>query len=106
MICPNCSFDNPREMRFCGACGTRLTITCAACGFANPLDFRFCGMCGTRLIPSAAEVPLQPPQALVVDEALVPTTSVLEGERRVVTVVVTDLTDSTHLLELIGTESW
>lgn len=30
----------------------------------------------------------------------------LEGERRVVTVLVTDLTDSTRLLEKLGTEGW
>jgi class 3 adenylate cyclase/tetratricopeptide (TPR) repeat protein len=108
MLCPSCGFDNPRDMRFCGACGTRLTVNCAVCGFANPLDFRFCGMCGTRLAPEAAEVPLPPQQLSVEAEAFPPITSVpaLEGERRVVTVVVTDLTDSTHLLETIGTESW
>lgn len=34
------------------------------------------------------------------------TTHPLEGERRVATVVLTDLTDSTNLLEKVGTEGW
>lgn len=108
MKCPECGYESPREMQFCGSCGTRLTTTCSACGFANPLDFNFCGMCGTRLTSDAAELPLQPQQVAAGDEAALPPPTVhpLEGERRVVTVVLTDLTDSTHLLEQIGTESW
>ena len=39
-------------------------------------------------------------------EPLLPAASPLEGERRVVTVVLTDLTDSTNLLEKVGTEGW
>jgi class 3 adenylate cyclase/tetratricopeptide (TPR) repeat protein len=107
MNCPNCGFDNPSNMRFCGSCGTRLTVTCTECGFANPLDFRFCGMCGTRL--SAEPSVIEQPALLPTTEAepLLPvTTPPLEGERRVVTVILTDLTDSTNLLEIIGTEGW
>ncbi len=108
MKCPNCGFDSPRQMHFCGSCGTRLTSACSTCGFANPLDYRFCGMCGTKLESAAAELPLQPHQLSAENEALTPVAQEfpLEGERRVVTVVVTDLTDSTPLLESIGTESW
>src|SRR5262245_9279268 len=110
MKCPNCGFDSPREMNFCGVCGTRLTLTCSACGFGNPLDYRFCGMCGTRLASDAVEVALQPLQTMAEREANVPASSVpvppLEGERRNVTVIMTDLTDSTNLLEKVGTEGW
>jgi class 3 adenylate cyclase len=96
-------------MRFCGSCGTRLTVTCAECGFANPLDFRFCGMCGTRLSTDTVQ-PVFEQQIFLPkteDEPFLPVeTSPLEGERRVVTVIVTDLTDSTKLLEKLGTEGW
>jgi hypothetical protein len=109
MICPNCGFDTPSGMRFCGSCGTSLTITCPNCSFANPLDYRFCGMCGTRLniepVPPAIEQPALLP-ATEADPLLPAPTPPLEGERRVVTVVLTDLTDSTNLLEKIGTEGW
>ena len=83
-------------MRFCGLCGTRLTIDCPECSSANPLDYRFCGMCGARLNTDTVQPILE--QSLFLpkteDEPLLPTeTTPLEGERRVVTVIVTDLTD-------------
>jgi class 3 adenylate cyclase/tetratricopeptide (TPR) repeat protein len=109
MNCPNCGFANPANLRFCGSCGTRLTTTCPECGFANPLDFRFCGMCGTRLNTESAPPVIEQPALLPATEAepLLPAaTPPLEGERRVVTVVFSDLTDSTNLLEQIGTEGW
>jgi len=108
MICPNCGFDSPREMHFCGSCGSRLTVACAQCGFDNPLDYRFCGMCGTALVSDAAEAVLQPQQAAAEFEPLepIPSTPALAGERRVISVIVTDLTDSTQLLENTDTESW
>ena len=109
MNCPNCGFENPSNLRFCGACGTRLTTACAECGFANPLSFHFCGMCGTRLNLEPAPLLAGPSAPLPATEAeplLLANPLPLEGERRVVTVVLTDLTDSTHLLEKIGTEGW
>ena len=110
MKCPNCGFDSPREMHFCGACGTRLTITCSVCGFSNPLDYRFCGMCGTRITSDSAEAVLQPLPAPAEREAEALSSSLtvppIEGERRKVTVIMTDLTDSTNLLEKTGTEGW
>jgi class 3 adenylate cyclase len=96
-------------MRFCGSCGTRLTVACVECGFANPLDYRFCGMCGTRLNGNAEQPVIEQPIFLpkTEDEPFLPAqTSPLEGERRVVTVILTDLTDSTNLLEKVGTEGW
>lgn len=95
-------------MRFCGACGTSLTVTCSQCGFANPLDYRFCGMCGTRLVTDpilpAVEQPILIPTTET--DTLLITATPLEGERRNVSVVLTDLTDSTNLLEKVGTEGW
>ena len=66
-------------------------------------------MCGTRLTTELVEP--APQKAIFLpkteDEPLSPTaTSPLEGERRVVTVILTDLTDSTKLLEEVGTEGW
>jgi class 3 adenylate cyclase len=109
MNCPNCGFENPANLRFCGSCGTRLTAACPECGFANPLSFRFCGMCGRRLNTEPALPPADQPvslPAMEMEPLLPAATPPLEGERRVVTVVLTDLTDSTKLLERIGTEGW
>jgi predicted ATPase/class 3 adenylate cyclase len=95
-------------MRYCGMCGTPLTAACAECGFANPLAYRFCGMCG-KLLLEAVQSPteLQFLPAASEAEALPPAApAALDGERRVITVILTDLTNSTTLLESLGTEGW
>jgi len=117
--CPNCGFDSLAGMKFCGQCGTRLGRVCETCGFSNPPDYRFCGECGARLVEGS--VPGDPgaaaPQASALLSVPVPPTSEpiasrdvrslpLEGERRLATVVVADVTGSTDLLEQIGSESW
>ncbi|NBD35934.1 MAG: AAA family ATPase, partial [Chloroflexi bacterium] len=110
MKCPQCGFESPPEMRFCGMCGTRLVCTCPECDFANPLTYKFCGMCGAVLgeggeaiAPaanlSATELPpeVQPPARPVPQ---------LAGERRIATILVVDVWHSTDLLERVGTEDW
>lgn len=101
-------------MKFCGQCGERLGTICAKCGSINPHGYRFCGECGTRLVDE--------PVSAIVDGGTVPAASTqlsaeasiphvseptqLDGERRLVTVIVADVTGSTDLLEQIGTEAW
>jgi predicted ATPase/class 3 adenylate cyclase len=102
-------------------CGSLLVNTCPNCAFANPLSFRFCGNCGSVLptdhpisvqpqLPGFAAAP-SPLPATVVEPAQAIETPVLadiqlEGERRLVTVILADVTSSTNLLEQIGTETW
>src|SRR5687768_12542504 len=124
MTCPTCGFDVPAALPFCGMCGTRVAQLCAACGFVNPLAYRFCGRCGAALTRGPLELPAPaapslPAPALVdaeagpplltplAEQALTSPTAIrLEGERRVATVVLTDMTSSVQLLELLGTEAW
>jgi class 3 adenylate cyclase/tetratricopeptide (TPR) repeat protein len=98
-------------MKFCGQCGIRLGQTCQNCGFVNPPEHRFCGQCGTRLeeqpVPAVpAELtktePVSSPRVEMPDVAPVQ----LEGERRLATVILVDVAQSTDLLERIGTEKW
>ena len=116
LICPNCSFESPPGMLFCGMCGARLARACPACGFHNPPEFRFCGMCAAPLEPAPAAEGLVPAVAaqgapsvempapsLLVSE---PGAAQLEGERRVATIVIADVRGSTQLLEQVGTERW
>src|SRR5258708_26083227 len=110
-------------MHYCGMCGTQLAQMCLACGFADPVAYRYCGQCGARLVEETGSVvEAERPAALLpghVDVAitlpmsadelpipLIPTTIQLEGERRVVTVVMTDMTSSMNLLDKLGTEAW
>ncbi len=121
MKCPNCGYDSPPGMKFCGMCGTRLARVCPACDFANPPDFHFCGQCGTPLTEEPALVPRpQPPpvedqvptlpvpapltNSLIYQPTSLPTS--LEGERRLATVLLADVMGSTDLLEQVGSEAW
>ncbi|MBL7162041.1 MAG: AAA family ATPase [Anaerolineales bacterium] len=126
--CPNCGFDSPPDMIYCGMCGTRVAQACLNCGQAMPLDYRFCGQCGTSL--SGEDLPAQatrlsPHPTLIPDEAapsgeaphplpeevspqsiIQPTPSPLIGEHRQATIVIADVKSSTDLMEQIGTEAW
>jgi class 3 adenylate cyclase len=115
MKCKNCGFESPGEMRYCGQCGTLLGQVCAQCGFTNPDGYRYCGMCGAMLIsgmaPSQLALPFamqsaeqEEPKSLI--EAIQPQERIrLEGERRIITAVLSDVTGSTELLERAGSEA-
>src|SRR5215207_10047999 len=110
MKCPACGFESLLGMRFCGSCGLRLTITCMECGFANPSNYQFCGMCGAKLVTEHKESATEPFSFLLPTSETDSLSGAIQphfqGERRVVSVVLTDLTDSTNLLEKVGTEGW
>src|SRR4051812_5396874 len=54
MNCPSCGTVNEAGRKFCGECGTRLSVVCASCGTANTPGARFCGECGNGLDVSSA----------------------------------------------------
>ena len=134
IACPSCGEENPSKFRLCGFCGTALvaapvTVTCAACGEENPSKFRLCGFCGTPLAAasgsaaasgaaavSAAAVspPVAPPEADVrppvmappgVPIAAPPMALPAQEVRKLVTLVFTDLKDSTALTGSIDAEA-
>jgi hypothetical protein len=43
MQCPQCQYEKPRGMKFCGQCAAPLVATCPSCGAANPPENEFCG---------------------------------------------------------------
>ncbi|HEY9077133.1 MAG TPA: AAA family ATPase [Anaerolineaceae bacterium] len=116
MLCPNCNYDVPTTMLFCGRCGTRLAVKCAACGFHNPLDYAYCGMCGAYLKPDSNSLRESPPDSIPVKKQPELLTNIqeeketispaLRGENRNATVIIVDLCNSTSLLEKIGGEKW
>ena len=81
MQCAQCGSDNRSERRFCSGCGGSLTAACPACGFANGVGEKFCGGCGVDL---AAHVS-QP-------------ATMLETERKYVTVVFADIRGSLEII--------
>ncbi|MBN1579381.1 MAG: zinc ribbon domain-containing protein [Anaerolineae bacterium] len=110
MRCPNCDYDNPPEMKFCGACGTRLPRRCPDCGFENPADFGFCGRCGARLNgepgPAVEPTPAGSAAGTQRIEPARPERVLLQGERRRATVILADVKGSTELAEQVDTETW
>jgi class 3 adenylate cyclase/tetratricopeptide (TPR) repeat protein len=104
MKCPRCGHDNRVDRRFCGQCGTALALSCAACGFSNDPGEKFCGGCGKPLAAGppapAPPVPSQvgyTPKHLA--DKILKARSVLEGERRQVTVLFADLAGFSALAE-------
>jgi class 3 adenylate cyclase/tetratricopeptide (TPR) repeat protein len=115
MKCPNCQFENPEGIQFCGKCGTKFETICPQCNFSNPPEFRFCGKCGHDLAVAFD----QPSRDLSFDEKLekiqrylpgdltekiLAQRGKIEGERRQVTVMFCDLKGFTPLSEKLGEE--
>ncbi len=94
--CPACGRSNPAGNRFCGTCGAPLERSCPACGATNPADNRFCGACGAGL-------PGEAPAAAAVGRAAARTGPEIQ-ERKVVTILIADLTGSTELATSMDAE--
>jgi class 3 adenylate cyclase/tetratricopeptide (TPR) repeat protein len=97
MICASCGEENEAGRKFCGGCGSRLSLVCPTCGTANPLTVRFCGECGSSLAGSesagATAGAIGPPSGR-------PATSPAPvAERRLVSVLFADLVGFTTLSE-------
>jgi class 3 adenylate cyclase len=89
MKCPKCQSNNPEEAKFCNECGNSLEITCPKCGKANPPGSKFCNGCGQKLEKEEALEKKEPP---------------MEGERKQVTVLFSDLSGYTTVSEKLDPE--
>jgi hypothetical protein len=110
MQCARCQYANTDGARFCGECGGSLTrdVTCSSCGHANPAGQKFCNGCGGPLgesVPSAArDRRAYTPKHLA--EKILTSRSILEGERKQVTVLFADVKGSMDLAEQLDPEDW
>jgi hypothetical protein len=95
---PGCDSDNPASVRFCGNCGAALTAQCTACGADNPPGFNFCGQCGQKIV--APQSATQPPGASIAAR------TEPAGERRHLTVLFSDLVNSTVIAAQLDPEEW
>src|SRR5215471_8890423 len=101
MKCSRCQHENPSGVKFCGECGARLESACSACGASNPPGNKFCGQCGASLTQPAAASKFTSPQSYIpkhLAEKILTSKSVLEGERKQVTVLFADMKGSMELL--------
>jgi class 3 adenylate cyclase/tetratricopeptide (TPR) repeat protein len=110
MTCPHCQRVNPADARFCTDCGRPLEVCCPTCQMSNPADSRFCKACGRSLsTPATPQPDLRgaTPQSYTprhLAEKILTSRSALEGERKQVTVLFCDITNSTALAERLGPE--
>jgi class 3 adenylate cyclase/tetratricopeptide (TPR) repeat protein len=118
MNCPNCQTRNPEGARFCYHCGAALARTCRHCGAALQPDARFCHNCGRAV--DEANPAVKPPVEAQTDDIIqryIPkellsklrnarTSHLMEGERRVVTILFCDLKGSTLAASLLDPEEW
>src|SRR5215468_374878 len=109
MRCPACGFENASGIKFCGECGASLKLKCASSGFENAPRIKFCGECGKPLADAAKSAPSPDPRSYTpkhLAEKILQSKSALEGERKQVTVLFTDVKGSMDLAEQVDAEEW
>jgi len=102
MKCPDCSFENTEEIRFCGHCGSPLCKVCPNCDCSNPIQFRFCGSCGSPLTTPQTGNDLTKLWKYIpayLAEKIQQSRGRIEGERKNVTVVFADISGFTSMAE-------
>jgi class 3 adenylate cyclase/tetratricopeptide (TPR) repeat protein len=104
VLCPRCRTDNRAGARFCGGCGAPMEIVCPACAAPVAATNKFCDRCGAALAAPArdpAAARYGSPQRYTpahLAERIRSGKAALEGERKQVTVLLTDLKGSLELL--------
>src|SRR5437870_4056619 len=116
MKCTNCRHENPPGQKFCGECGGRVEAVCPSCQASNPPGQKFCGECGAALAgkPASVEVaPARPPDRFASPESYTPkhlaekiltSRGAIEGERKIVTVMFSDVSGFTAMSEKLDPE--
>src|SRR5262249_25873910 len=103
--CPVCGHGNRAGARFCDSCGSPLEVRCTQGGNALRAGARFCDACGTAVAAgTASTAPPPPPERTRRDpraytpkhlaDRILTSRTVIEGERKHVTVLFADVTGS------------
>ncbi len=95
VTCGNCGADCPEKGRFCPHCGTALYLICSHCGQKNTQSLAHCSHCNAALQSKNPERWKKP----VVDSGR-------PLERRQLTIMFTDLVDSTGLADSMDPEDF
>ena len=115
MECPSCKTTNPKNASYCLSCGRKLLLTCYGCGTDLPAEARFCIKCGAQVIDSKPEQKNElPPDAFtssvqrllpkVYTERLREAGGQISHERRLVTILFSDVKGSTEMAEGLDPE--
>lgn len=133
MDCPNCGTQNPDGAKFCFNCGTALALACSNCGTELPAGAKFCFSCGTPtaggpattvaeptppaepVIPEPQPAPTKPaddmlqryiPRGLMAKLEAARDSGLMEGERKIVTILFCDVQGSTSAAASLDPEEW
>jgi ABC-type oligopeptide transport system substrate-binding subunit/class 3 adenylate cyclase len=114
MRCPMCDTENREDARFCRSCGASLALVCAQCGRELAPDAKFCDRCGAELPPTtaaaqraaAAEQALKRLAPKGYAERLLATRGQVGKERRIVTMLFSDVKGSSAMAEELDPEDW
>jgi class 3 adenylate cyclase/tetratricopeptide (TPR) repeat protein len=106
MRCAGCGSDNPARARFCQACGAPVARHCANCGTPLPPTAKFCSECGRAAAPNpavaAGPAPGFPAPSVYTPrylaDRILASQTVLQDERKQVTVLFADLQGSMQLV--------
>jgi class 3 adenylate cyclase/tetratricopeptide (TPR) repeat protein len=115
MKCPQCQAENRAGAKFCEDCGASLASPCRACGAELTAGKKFCGSCGAPASPPAAQPvsPAEPadrfasPQSYTpkhLAEKILTSKGAIEGERKIVTVMFSDVSGFTAMSEKLDPE--
>ncbi|HUU63295.1 MAG TPA: adenylate/guanylate cyclase domain-containing protein [Dehalococcoidia bacterium] len=109
MKCPKCQAENRQGVKFCEECGAKLELLCPSCGANIPSGKKFCGVCGHDLeeIKAALPVDYNEPQSYTpkfLSDKILTIRSDIEGERKLVTVLFTDVAGYTSMSEKLDPE--
>src|SRR5438132_620020 len=116
MKCTNCRHENPPGQKFCGECGGRLEAVCPSCQSSTPPGQKFCGDCGAPLAAKPASVDIAPahsadrfasPESYTpkhLAEKILTSKAAIEGERKIVTVMFSDVSGFTAMSERLDPE--
>src|SRR5690349_15846881 len=106
MKCRKCNYGNPTDALFCMKCGTRLEHRCVSCLAMNPADADFCRKCGNalRANPVTRDAVAPPTPSFVESFGGPRADDDLDGERKTVTALFTDIKGSMELMEDLDPE--
>jgi class 3 adenylate cyclase len=114
MLCPSCGKAILEGVQFCGFCGKYLSLICPICRFENPPDFRYCGKCGNLLVNIEQHLPFGLESSPLSSDNLPATqvehkdrsSQIIEPQRKIITVLLADVYNSTIIFERLGSEDW
>jgi len=98
MKCWRCQHENPTDAKFCEECASPLLRSCSNCGARLRPTAKFCAQCAHPANATAAAQQENAPPTTYTPKYLakniLTSHAALEGERKQVTVLFADLTDS------------